>query len=96
MSSYKITYYTTNGQQLARVANILPTRDLLTSLVGGYIELVYSAAEEGEDDIYCDEEGRLKGLKPNPFFPSFVGDIPLFGNVVRVTKVDVPTDRYTQ
>ena len=43
----------------------------LQSLVGGYIELVRIGAYA----FMVNEEGLLQGLKPNPFYPQFVGNI---------------------
>lgn len=87
--SYKITLYTTLGLRLSRTMDTLPDGDLLSRLVNGYITLICTTGEEGEDDIYCDEEGRLKELPPNPFFSSFgENNIELVGNIVRVQKLE--------
>ena len=37
----------------------------LQALVGGYIEMVRIPGDAGKRVLFVDEEGRLKGLKPN-------------------------------
>lgn len=56
----------------------------LQEIVGGYIEFVpATVAETGEQLTVCvNEEGRLKGLKPNPFLPGIVGDA-VVGQIVQ-------------
>lgn len=51
------------------------TLEAMQKLVGGYIEVV----SQGDYAIICNEEGRIKGLKPNPSRPTFVGDIFFVG-----------------
>lgn len=80
-ASYKITQYLTDGTHTTRIVSGEPDYKLLQKLVGGYIELWSSAEQEGEDDVYVDEEGGCKGLPVNPFDPAVVGTI------VRVQKL---------
>ena len=51
------------------------TLEAMQKLVGGYIE----AVSKGDYAIICNEEGRIKGLKPNPSRPTFAGDIFFVG-----------------
>jgi|TARA_R100000084_G_scaffold102996_1_gene58854 hypothetical protein len=46
--------------------------EYLQTQVGGYIEM-----HRLDDEHYCvvNEEGRLKGLPRNPYFPEFVGNV---------------------
>jgi hypothetical protein len=40
-----------------------PTYDEAKKFIGGYIQ---SVPLENDDRLLCDEEGKLKGLAPNP------------------------------
>lgn len=80
VTQYKVIQYLTNGKKIIELHFGLPSCTTLQKLVGGYLELYLSAEEEGINDCYCDEEGILKGLPPNPFFPN------ISGPVVRVKK----------
>ena len=53
----------------------------LQKLVGGYIEHVSMCVDAG---LLVNEEGRLLGLRPNPFFNgAFVGDVVIVGEPKR-------------
>ena len=70
----KIKIYKTDGSiEIKKVkGNKLK---MLQDAVGGYIELL-----PGYKDIYCNEEGFLLNLAPNPYF------LNVFGNVVEKIK----------
>ena len=63
-----------------------PTLEQLQALVGGYIELV--PIFDGSH-MYCNEEGKLLGLKPNIFAGALI-DFPdtIVGDVVVMEKGD--------
>ena len=67
--------YRTDGTKVEWTQDELPTTEQLQKEVGGYLELYHGGLEEFQDDIYCDEEARMKeDTQPNPFFPTYYGD----------------------
>lgn len=51
----------------------------LQGFVGGLIERAY-LSEYPKHTVYCNEEGLLRNLPRNHFFPQLVGDVILFSN----------------
>jgi len=47
---------------------------LQAAVGGGYIEIVRCETPVAGVILVCDEEGRLKGLEPNPRLPGIMGD----------------------
>lgn len=67
----KVLFKPVDGQ--ARVYSIPNTLEAMQLLVGGYIETVTVAKNAV---IVCNEEGLIRGLKPNRFLGfDFVGDV---------------------
>ncbi len=59
--------------------------DELQIYVGGYIELVPGTGKKGEPPAYCNEEGRLNGLKLNDQASIRFAQV-LVGDVIQVRK----------
>jgi hypothetical protein len=81
LDTYGVTVYRTDGTQetTTHATYKAATKALFSALPR--LELVWMFGDEGEDDCYCDEEGRLKNLAPNPHWNKYVGDL------VRVRKL---------
>lgn len=68
----------------------------LQAAVGGYIEVVSMAQGNGHATMYCNEEGMMMDLPPNPFVAKFVSPgtmLPpggmMLGNVLVVRTVEL-------
>jgi hypothetical protein len=62
--------------------------DELQALVGGYIEMVRIPGDAGKRVLFVDEEGRLKGLKPNVRASHIAGQL-IVGNAVLCSPKEV-------
>nr|ART39127.1 H353 [uncultured bacterium] len=62
--------------------------DELQQLVGGYIEMVRIPGDVGRRIFIVDEEGRLKGLKPNVRASHLAGQL-LVGNALLCSPKEV-------
>jgi hypothetical protein len=87
---YKITIYYADKLDASSSPAIkswltqnIPSFQKLRGLVGGHLELISGAMEEGVDDLYGDEEACLKDLPVNPHYPT------AFGDLVRVQLQDL-------
>ncbi len=65
-----------NPGEPARAVEIPNTLEAMQKLVGGYLELV--GLRSFPFDVWCNEEGALKGLAPNVAFPECTIAGPLF------------------
>lgn len=59
--------YKADGQSEVGITERPMTLKQLQVVVGGYIEHVHDFLRK--TDLYCNEDGRLTKLPPNPFFP---------------------------
>jgi hypothetical protein len=60
----------------------------LQALVGGYIEMVRIPGDAGKRVLFVDEDGRLKGLKPNVRASQIAGQL-IVGNAVLCSPKEV-------
>jgi hypothetical protein len=60
----------------------------LQALVGGYIEMVRIPGDAGKWVLFVDEDGRLKGLKPNVRASQIAGQL-IVGNAVLCSPKEV-------
>ena len=60
----------------------------LQALVGGYIEMVRIPGDTGKRVLFVDEEGKLKGLKPNVRASHLAGQL-IVGNAVLCSPKEV-------
>ena len=60
----------------------------LQALVGGYIEMVRIPGDAGKRVLFVDEEGKLKGLKPNVRASHLAGQL-IVGNAVLCSPKEV-------
>jgi hypothetical protein len=91
----RVIYIPVGSDPLVR--DIEPTLDAMQALVGGYIEYVGLRRHPGLD-LVCNEEGKLKRLKPNVILVDnddvVMGDCFLVrtddeGEAASVTKADI-------
>jgi hypothetical protein len=55
------------------IGPVNPTLDGIKSVVGGWLEAIHPTGDQyGVWHAYVDEEGKLKGLPPNPVATGFV------------------------
>jgi hypothetical protein len=82
---YELTVYPTDDKEFTlKYAREVPLEDL-QDRVGGYVEIWSEEGDEKNDEydsVYCNEEGRISNLPPNPAFPGG------YGPFVRVKKVN--------
>lgn len=98
-----ITIIRTNGTVEQTLQSTPATLEQIQAAVGGWIELVPNFQEfNGEPcEVYCNEEGKLDGLAPNPkatglwYAANDLGYGPddiLVGDVVILTGLAIPRD----
>ena len=64
------------------------TLEELQALVGGYIEMIRIPGDAGKRVLFVDEEGKLKGLKPNVRASHLAGQL-IVGNALLCSPKEV-------
>jgi len=77
--SIRVVYREPNGFPEVRTVEDQTKLDGFRNLLhGGYLEAVPFGKKLAQFSLYCDEEGKLKGLAPNLSYPSDVVVGPIF------------------